>query len=420
MSQRGPEDYSKMLNINTTEKEAGKFKLTVRQEGYHTSGYTRGTVVDDFYLVGKGPLSLTELVEDIFWPIIKQVSHDYNDPSRVLASEFADAIPAQHSKDEPAATTATESTYKSHNADTEFNIYFFRYEDVAIEKDGCMYGDGMMWTSPSKESLHEAAEYIDNEIRKKHQGLRRQDYRWHKPLYRPPVRNLEFKRMTSKQKTRFTEAHSGSFGLKALSPSEMIHEDGNWVPEIISSTNEPKNIKPAISWRYTGRIDHCGIPSDSPGFTIVAIPPLEEFIIESRSFPLNSSEVKDNVPTIWNPSRTTCHKEPQTDPRGIKYFETGRHKMFVGSESDLIVAVDYILSHFAEALNERSYQQILEVAYGVGDINGANLRAEFTNFRELSHASKKDLMDIEGIGNKTATNIIELIENRNQEPGSKA
>lgn len=402
-----------MLNIDTTQKETGTFKISVRQEGYHSSGFTRNTVVDDFYLVGKGPLSATELVEEIFWPIIKQVSHDYTDPSRVLTSEFADAMPVQHPDNQPVATTATEGTYKSYDADTEFNIYFFEYDDVTISKDRCTYGEGMGWKSPSKKSLHEAAEHIENEVEKKRQGLRKKDYRRHKPRYRPPVGGIEFTEMRAEEETRFSEAHSEGFGLKALELSEIVHEDNNWEPEIISSVNEPDDIKPAISWQYTGRVDHCGIPSESPGFTIVAIPQLEEFIIETKTIRLKSSKIKENdLPIAWNVSGGTQYREPRKDPRGVKYRTGGGSQLFVESESDAIKVIEYILNNFEEHLNEKSYHQIVKFAHGVGDKTSASLRYEFENFEELSNASKEDLKEIDGIGDKTATNIMELIENR--------
>ena len=188
----------------------------------------------------------------------------------------------------------------------------------------------------------------------------------------------------------------------------------DWELEILTSESDSEIVHPSISWRYTGEIIHqCVIPSESPGFTITAIPKLEEFMIETKSFSISDSEVDEyDLPIKWNTGSGRSSKESTTDSRGNQYYSEWESKMFIVSESKLAEVVKSITNHYVKHISSKSYEQITELAYGIGSKNSSNLRAEFPQLQDLLDASKQELKEVYGIGDESGDNLYEIIQNR--------
>lgn len=130
------------------------FKLSIREEGYHSNQFTPRTQTRKYFIVGGGCKAAVELVEKYLWSIVSPIVNDFEPLSDEL---IATAI---HNAENPHDMGwIEESNFSKFNADVAFHLHIGHSETVTLTKED---NDTPQMMNPTKREFLKAAKDLDN------------------------------------------------------------------------------------------------------------------------------------------------------------------------------------------------------------------------------------------------------------------
>lgn len=391
---------------------AGRFKIEVRHEGYHSSHFTRGTQINHGYLIGKGPLSTKSAADQIAYDIVQQVIEGKSISDALLAN-YSDPLPdTQRIPSTCTATAVNKSTFKEYNADAEFDLYFWRYEDAQISRGGCSPSGSIH--RPSRRQFLEMADEVEDEFGRKQSGIRQRDYQ-RRTMYRPPFDGLDFI-PAAEGKDTFTELFDTEWAERVLSFTNSIECGPSvWDIEVILPSDRTLSDNwahrtPAISWTYTGEIaDYYG-SERRPGFTVSGIPPREEFLVETTDHYLADGE-KEALP-IDRFGGGEWIGSSRSGADGQSYATRSQLSVFISSDEAAESVLQWFVDELPEKLENRVIRQVLTTCDGVGEKRRSTVENTYDSVWEFFETDVNELKIHKGIGPQTAQTIQDTIEER--------
>ena len=291
---------TELLNQTQTEKSVGTYKITITHEKENKNSEL-ATNITTRILLGKGSLDIIDITEQIFYPIIQETSHNITEIDTSILDNFSQSLPKNIDKNECEATIIDETEIDAEELDTTVHLHIYDYDNISIGKGSTFIQDDRVG-KPNKKQVRELAEQVKNTHKKSSQGEIQSDYYWNEnhEIYRPPVENISFVPLTEDLLKAFKQKYKGTIAKELLNTIDLVEftSNENWsvtIPIIPTPSNKHPNeynitLKPAISFDYKKKIK-TGINSSQPGFTIAAIIPREEFLIETKCFQFNTLNI---------------------------------------------------------------------------------------------------------------------------------
>ena len=406
-----------MTNQNTQNTTRnGTFKIEIRNEGYFSSSYTRHPEVKHRYLIGKGPLSTEQIMDGFLYQVVSEVTA--GNSINVAISPFEGVSLSEHEETDNAytVTRATQNQFEEFTADTEFDLYFWQNNEPHISRENCTPNTLSGPRNPSRNEMIEQAAVVEEKYTEKRAGKRRKDYK-HRSILRPPLDGFETIPLDD-GKEEFIETYDMDMAEELLSLIEYIeYEADEWDVTVLLPTNDlsdtewPKRT-PSISFTHTGEIatDYYGREKD-PGFTVSAIPPRDQFMIETTNFALRDITA-DNFDV--DECKRVSFGKIRTGVNGQKYDRRMVNTIFINKTSQRQATIQDMVLHYPIDIKQQTLEQTLRVIKGIGDVYQEKVIGGIASVEEFFDAERSDLESIDGIGHGISSKILSEIRIRNK------